>query len=288
GGPARRGAADLEKTLGMDSPEMHDTLPGLATEAGAQRPAQPSAAALTPASRIAFPAATATVAPPPSVTSEDEAAPPLAPQSNPAAPPPVARSGRAGSFGRALLMILLMAGVGAAAFFAGRYQAKQELASSPNTNANANTSPTPTPTPVNPEAEFDKRRREVDRDPAASVSRMEQENGARPLESADPEFLYLYGRALLLSNRHDDAIRVFRSLQEKLKDSPNRSLIVEAKLAAAVAALRSGNWTAAQAASKDLEQVIDMVSKPVTPPLSNISGPTGPSNSGDANVAPQQ
>ncbi|HEY0407592.1 MAG TPA: protein phosphatase 2C domain-containing protein, partial [Pyrinomonadaceae bacterium] len=153
GGPARRGAADLEKTLGMDSPEMHDTLPGLATEAGAQRPAQSSAAVLTPASRVAFPAAGATVAPPPSVTSEDEAAPPLAPQPNSAAPPPVARSGRAGSFGRALLMILLMAGVGAAAFFAGRYQAKQELASSPNTNANANTSPTPTPTPVNPEAE---------------------------------------------------------------------------------------------------------------------------------------
>jgi hypothetical protein len=299
GPPAARHLSDLEKTLGMDSSSaMHDTLPGLTPDAGAQptpqqQQSQQQPAALTPASRVAFPAAGAATPAPPSVPSQDEAAPmPLAPQQSSAAPPPVARPSRAGSFGRALLMVLLMAGVGAAAFFAGRYQAKQELASS--SNANASATPTPTPTPINTEAEFDKRRREVDRAPAASATRMEQENGAKPLESADPEFLYLYGRALLLSNRHDDAIRAFKLSLDKLKDSPNRSLVVEAKLAAAVAALRSGNWTAAQAASKDLEQVIETVNKTApttttpTTTLPDISGPTGASNSGAATVPPQQ
>ncbi|MDX6693684.1 MAG: family protein phosphatase [Blastocatellia bacterium] len=295
GGPAARHLADLEKTLDIDSSSaMHDTLPGFAVDSGpqrAQQPSQPSAAALTPASRVAFPSTEAsTPAPPAAPPPQDGAAPPPAPQPGAAAPPPpvAARPSRGGSFGRALLMILLMAGVGAAAFYAGRYQARQELTASGNTNANANTSPTPTPTPVNTEAEFDKRRRDIDRAPATNVARMEQENGAKPLENADPEFLYLYGRALLLSNRHDDAIHAFKLSLEKLKDSPNRSLVVEAKLAAAVAALRSGNWTAAQTASKDLEQVIDMVNKPATPPPANISGPVGASTPGDANVSPQQ
>jgi hypothetical protein len=76
---------------------------------------------------------------------------------------------------------------------------------------------------------------------------------------------------------------------EKLRDRPNRdSLKVETKLASAVAALRSGNWTAAQIASKDLEEVFDMVNKAVTPPLSNISTPSGVSNMGETIPSPQQ
>ncbi len=283
-GAARAGSADDESTLVVDDSALHDTLPGghPNQNAAAQQMAR-TVDTLTPPSRIAFP-----VPEPPAPAPLPEATvdAPVA-----AAPPPqpqqaAATRSAAGSMGRAFLLLLLMAGIGAASFFAGRYQARQELTA---TTGPAPATATPQPSPPNPEAEFDRRRREVDRDPAASASRMESETSNHPFDSTDPEFLYLYGRALLLSNRHEEASRAFKLAVEKLKDRPSRdSLKVEAKLASAVAALRSGNWTAAQTASKDLEEVFDMVNKSVTQPLSNISSPPGVSNTGETIPSPQQ
>jgi hypothetical protein len=282
---------DDESTLVVDDPALHDTLhdtlPGAVPNPKAAPQPSTSGAGLTPASRIAFPA---TVAPEPATPPAAAAAAPAHVNNSAAAPPPpqaTAPPRRSGSLGRALLTLLLIAGVGAAAFFAGRYQAQQELTSAASANRNA--SAAPTPSPLSAEAEFDKRRREVDRDPAGSVTRMETETNNKPFDSTDPEFLYLYGRALLLSNRHEDASRAFKLAIEKLKDRPSRdSLKVEAKLAAAVAALRSGNWTASQAASKDLEEVFEMVNKTVTQPLSNTGSPFGVSNMGESAPSPQQ
>jgi protein phosphatase len=280
---------DDEATLISDR-ALHETLPGsfpnpksttkessVVAAAAATTPA-----ALTPASRIAFPAdGTVETAPPATapVPVNNSAA---VPQPSPAAP-----QSSTGSLGRALLTLLVIAGVGAAAFFAGRYQGRQELTTTATDNRSV--SAAPTPSPINAEAEFDKRRREVDRDPAASASRMETETGGKPFDSTDPEFLYLYGRALLLSNRHEEAGRAFKLAIEKIKDRPSRdSLKVETKIAAAVAALRSGNWTASQAASKDLEEVFDMVNKTVAQPLSNTGSPFGVSNIGESTPSPQQ
>jgi hypothetical protein len=176
-------------------------------------------------------------------------------------------------------MLLLIAGVGVAAFFAGRYQGNREAAAAA---AAIPPAPQPTATPLSPEAEFDQRRRAVDRDPAGSASRMEADNTAKPLDTLDPESLYLYGRALLLSNRHEDASRVFRLALDKMKDRPARDpLKVEVKMTAAAAAVRSNNQAATQAASKELEEVLDMANKTV-PPSSNINGPSGVSNTGEA------
>jgi hypothetical protein len=176
-------------------------------------------------------------------------------------------------------MLLLLAGVGTAAFYGGRYQASREMTATANTNA----SPAPVATPViSAESEFDKRRRDVDRDPLGSVSGMDKEATAKPLDSFDPEFLYLYGRALLLTNRQEEASRAFKIAIDKLKDRPSHdTLKVETKMAAAIAALRSNNPAATQAASKDLEEIFAMVNKTVTPPLSNTSGPSGVSTPGE-------
>jgi protein phosphatase len=292
-GAARAMNGDDESTLVVDDSSLHDTLPGAPPNqnASAAEPPRPPSAqqmartvdTLTPASRIAFPVP----GPPPPATLPEAAVnePDVAP---PPPPPPqaaAATQSAAGSVGRALLLLLLMAGIGTAAFFAGRYQAKQEVAATEPAAATA----TPTPTPASPEADFDRRRREVDRNPAASGSRMESETSGHPFDSTDPEFLYLYGRAMLLSNRHEEAGRAFKLALEKLKDHPGRdTLKVEAKLAAAAAALRSGNWTAAQTASRDLEEVFDMANKTAAQPLSNIGSPPGVSNTGGTMSAPQQ
>lgn len=279
-----RGAVDAG-AMAVDEVNLHDTLPGLAQTAHPSGP-QRAATSLTPASRVAFPASGEFAAAPPSNAP--------AYQNTAAAPPHVVAappSGSSGSFGRVLLMILLMVGVGAAAFFGGRYQANREMMATAKTdsNANSNAAATAATPAVNPASEFDNRRREVDRDPTSSVKKMEQETNGKPLESSDPEFLYLYGRALLLSNRHLDASNAFKLTLEKLKDRPSRdTLKVEAKLSAAVAALRSGNWTAAQAASKDLDEVFEIVNTTVTQPPSNINGPAGVSNTGEAAATPPQ
>lgn len=267
------------RTLSIDPSDLHDTLPGVAQSSAASPPQQQQSAApaLTPPSRVAFPAQEAVAAAAPDAPSLSAPAH----NSNSAAPPQAAATrSAAGSFGRVLFMILLMAGVGVAAFFAGRYQARQESAA--NTNTNTNAVPTPTPTPINREAAFDKRRREVDSDPSASLKQMEQESNGIPYDSTDPEFLYLYGRAQLLSNHHDEAIRAFKLALERLKEKPNRSLIVEAKLAVTVAALRTGNWGTAQAASKEFEEVFKTDNQSESSPATNINGQTGLSTSGES------
>jgi hypothetical protein len=118
---------------------------------------------------------------------------------------------------------------------------------------------------------------------------MERESNARPLESTDPEFLYLYGRALLLLNRQEEAARVFRLALDKLKERPGRdTLKVETKMAAMVAAVRSNNPAASAAASKDFEEVLDMVNKSAAAPPANISGPAGVSITDAPANPPQQ
>jgi serine/threonine protein phosphatase PrpC len=292
--PAGLGA-DGDQALLADDSHLHDTLPGLAHNpqanavAAAVPPQNSGAHVLTPASRIAFPAVANEAAPPP-----PQAPPPAQFQDvNGAPPPPPAvqaappRSS-SGSLGRALLVLLLLAGVGAGSYFAGRYQATREMTANANTNTNANVATTAA-TPVNiAESDLDKRRREIDRDPATSVAGMDKEVNGKTLDSFDPEFLYLYGRALLLTNRHQEASRAFRAALDKLKDRPSRdTLKVETKMAAAIAALRSNDQAATQAAAKDLEEIFDMVNKTVTPPLSNLNGPANVSSPGEMATPPQ-
>lgn len=283
-----------------DDSDLHDTLPGMAhpatANAAATAPPPSSPASLTPASRIAFPAAGA--APPslPGVPTTSgpyrpsAAAPPLLPQ--PAQPEAVPHK-QSGSFGRVLLVLLLMAGIGAGAFFAGRYQASRELtASSTNTNANNANTATAAATPLaSAESEFDKRRREVDSNPTAFVTRTQQEIQVKPIESFDPQSLYFYGRALLLSNNHAEAANVLKMALDKLKDSKDsrdRSLIMDAKMAAVVATLRTHDLKQTQEAPKDLDDFFEVFNKTVNPPLSNINAPTNVTSPGEMATPPQQ
>ena len=111
--------------------------------------------------------------------------------------------------------------------------------------ASATPSPTPVPTPVDSIVEFEKKRREIDRAPAVMVKTMSDESAAQgiknPLESNDPEFLYLYGRALMLMGDNINAIVAFERANANLKEnnSPlDDKLKIESRLAALAVAFR--------------------------------------------------
>jgi len=128
-------------------------------------------------------------------------------------------------------VFLLLIAVGGAGFYGGiRYQ--KSLASE---NAAA-----AQPSPDDRDATFEKKRAAVDADPRKWIA----ENvaiGAKALDSKDPEFLYLYGRALMHSGNDREAIQAFDLALANLRTESKARLTLdqELKLAAAAAALRS-------------------------------------------------
>jgi len=217
--------SDLEPTI---SPETH---PVYAAQSG--NGVQPESTFI-PASRIAFPG------------------PPLAP--SPASAPnettlnvaePRAKQGGS-SAARVLgffFVLLLMAG----AFYAGaRYKERISfLATNPQPEPAA--APVSTPQPEEPFVQFERARRQVDRDPRAWLSSEPSKellaSGVQnALDSSNAEFLYLYGRANLLTGNTDEASKAFDAAISKsdLNPSPaNATIKKEAILGLAVISVRT-------------------------------------------------
>jgi serine/threonine protein phosphatase PrpC len=273
---------DLERTISPEDASEDATLiatrPALAaTMSGDTAPTQPATAATAAASSATASSSVSTTAatttPPPasaSVNREDVVAHSAVPSDATGktaptvfAPSPPTRRSAAGRFVRTVGLLLLLAAVGTAAFYGGMfYQKRRTVAAAPMVEP---TPPAPQQAPVDAEAEFEKKRREVDKAPAKMAKEMAAENNGSPLESADPQFLYLYGRALMLSGKPLDAAEAFKRAIDKIKDRPARDpLKVEAKLSSAVAALKTGNWATAQKAAKDLDEVIEIENKSET------------------------
>jgi hypothetical protein len=148
---------------------------------------------------------------------------------------------RKGGGARALLLLLLFAGIGAAAFYGGMYFQRQRSEST----VQAAATPLPTPTPVDTIREFETKRQQVDRDPANMVKTMREEMTAKgaqdPLNSTDPEFLYLYGRGLVLMGDNLNAMTAFEQAIVNLKENTSPlhdKLRVDARLAALAVALK--------------------------------------------------
>jgi protein phosphatase len=136
-------------------------------------------------------------------------------------------------------VFLLLIGVAVAAFFGGiRYQ--KDLA---DVTPNA----VPQPSPVAPDnSAFEQKRAAVDTDPKKWLADNIKE-GTKPAESKDPEFLYLYGRALMLSGNHRDAMNAFELALNNLRTETAAKLPLgtEVKLAEAAAALKLKDQPAA-------------------------------------------
>jgi protein phosphatase len=108
----------------------------------------------------------------------------------------------------------------------------------------------PQPTPEDRAATFDKKRAAVDADPQKWVA----ENaviGTKPLESKDPEFLYLYGRALMLAGNNREAMQAFDLALANLRAESKGKLPLDAevKLATAAAGLKSKSKAPSQEAT---------------------------------------
>jgi serine/threonine protein phosphatase PrpC len=187
---------------------------------------------LVPPSRIAFPAPETAV--PAQATSE---------RLN--VEPPATNKG--GSSSMRILVVLLALALLAAAFYAGA-RFKDRLPFS----ASEVKAPEPTvvaPKPVEePFAKFERARREVDRDPrawlASEVTKELVSAGVQnPIDSPNAEFLYLYGRANLLSGNPDEAAKAFEAVIAKTNanaaEPANATIRKEAILAMAAVSLKT-------------------------------------------------
>ena len=175
-------------------------------------PAAPEAR-LTPPSRIAFPGPATQSASANTSTNGSKSSP---------------RRGR--PVLRFFIFLLLIAAAGGGFYGGIRYQ--RFLASE---NA-----PPAQPSPDDRVATFEKKRAAVDADPQKWIA----ENvaiGAQPLDSKDPEFLYLYGRALMHKGNQREAMQAFDLALANLRTESKGKLSLdsEVKLAAAAAALKS-------------------------------------------------
>jgi len=165
--------------------------------------------ALVPASRIAFPA-----------TATQEAELISTPEQRLNIPD--SSSSRGSGLGRTLVSLfifLLLVAVAAGAFYAGRRYKGPVLFLTESNEVIPQVSPSPI-VAEDPLLKFERARREVDREPAGWIAnQMKLELAGQeilnPLESSDPEFLYLYGRASLLSGNTDEAAKAFAQAIEK-------------------------------------------------------------------------
>ena len=223
-GASKFEAAVVDEERTVSTEKFHETLDmPESVPAEAESPYK-----LTPPSRIAFPANTS---------------PELAEARGPAP----AKSGGGRAILRFFVFLLFVAGV-AGAFYAGMvYQRQRHFTA--NTNA-----PQPSPTPQ--ESTLASKRAALDADPqkwltenlpSASGSPANSNPGvAKPMDSKDPEFLYLYGRALMLTGNQKDAIQAFELALTNLRSESKNTLPLsaEVKLAEAAAGLKMSKGAA--------------------------------------------
>jgi len=217
---------DLEPTITPETQPIFAAKPN-----GNQSvPAVPDASFVAP-SRIAFPGPASD--PQPVVAQE---------KLNVAAPPSKTSGSSVARFFGLLFVLALIAG----AFYAGaRFKERIPFLASQTKAAEP---PVEVPKPVEePFVQFERARREVDRDPrawlATDIGKELLNSGIqKPLESPNPEFLYLYGRANLLTGNADEAASAFEAAIAKVDanaSQTNATIKKEAVLGLAAVSLKT-------------------------------------------------
>lgn len=207
---------DEERTVSFDRFEAPTETPPV--------PLAESTTRLTPASRVAFPG--------------PASAEPV--QTNVVAP--VAQR-RSGSGLLRFVVFLLFIAATAGAFYGGMVYQRQKQEKS------AQAVPQPSPTPA--DSALVSRRAAVDADPAKWLNetmpaQLAAQKIAKPLDSTDAEFLYLFGRASMLTGKHSDATQAFELALKNIRSENKASLPLdtEIRLAHAAAALKMNKQTA--------------------------------------------
>ncbi len=154
------------------------------------------------------------------------------------------KSGFSRAIGRLFLLLIFLGAVGGAFYAGRRYKGPIPFLKEEN-DASAQVSPTPL-VAEDPLLKFEQSRREIDRDPNGWLStqtnaELTRQGVASPLESSDPEFLYLYGRASLLAGNSEEAARALAQAIVKSDSNPspaNSTIRKEATLALAALAIK--------------------------------------------------
>jgi len=198
--------ADLEPTISPDSQPVYRVPAGNGS---------PSAdTAFLPASRVAFPGP----------ASEPAAVTPLAAEPLNVAEPKAKQAGSGAGRAFAVLIVILLI---AAAFYAGaRYRERIPFLASTVPQPAPVAAPANTPAPEEPFVKFERARRQVDQDPRAwlanDIGKELVASGVQnPLDSPNAEFLYLYGRANLLTGNIDEAGKAFDAAISKADQNPS-------------------------------------------------------------------
>ena len=108
---------------------------------------------------------------------------------------------------------------------------------------------------------------------------MASEANGQPLESNDPEFLYLYGRALLLSDRQPEAAAAFDRAIQKINENmtpANGELKIDARLAKVAAHLRAKDEAAARNAADALSEIVRAQQAPAAANGENVAASPTP------------
>lgn len=230
--PADERPEDLQRTVTPEAERLEAV--GTGTQVIAAGNLDETEDALIPPSRRAFP--------PPSTPEAEQINTPEQRLNIPAS------NSSKGGFVRALarlFMFLVFLGALAGAFYAGRrYQGPIPYFREDN-EAIAQASPAPVVV-VDPVMKFEQSRREIDRDPnlwltSQLPSELARQGVQNPLESAEPEFLYLFGRASMLAGNSEEAARAFDQAIVKADINPspaNSTVRKEATLALAALAIK--------------------------------------------------
>ena len=143
-----------------------------------------------------------------------------------------------------VVVVLLLIG---GAFYAGaRYKERIPFLASKAQPAPV-AAPASTPVPEEPFVKFERARRQVDQDPRAWLAtdvgkELLASNVQNPLDSPNAEFLYLYGRANLLTGNTDDASKAFDAAISKADANPssaNATIKKEAVLGLAAVSIKT-------------------------------------------------
>jgi len=158
------------------------------------------------------------------------------------------KSGGARSGGAVLrfFVFLLFLGVAGGAFYAGMRYQQGRLFPSLLPSPSAAPQPSPAPQASDSAVAFAQKRAAVDNNPKQWLADNVKEGNTKAAESKDPEFLYLYGRALMLTGNHREAIQTFELALNNLRteQKANLPLDAEVRLAEAAAALKLNPPTA--------------------------------------------
>ena len=167
---------------------------------------------------------------------------------------------RSGGALRTLGALFVLAAAVVMAFYAGMlFGRRGQNESPPRAAATPSAATTPAAAAETDSQRFERRRKAVDLSPPAEASRMAAEANNQPLASEDPEFLYLYGRALLLSDRQTEAADAFERAVQKAgeRQTPRHGeLKIDARLAQVAAHLRAGDAERARLAADSLAEFI--------------------------------